>query len=451
MAYEGAQQELLESDWPILDKLDMWLGGQPLKDVPPGNERRMRKKMLARFQQLTSPAAAKAVEDTACYRAGVLLSRYDVGYDPQHFSAPIQTFHDECLARLEQFPGNMLTTATHDNKRGEDTRARLAVLSERPEWYVQQVRRWHELAAPLRQELADGIAPNLADETILYQTLLGSWAPDLDPENSEAVQDYLQRLIGWQEKALREAKLKSSWSAPNEPYETACREFLTALLTGENGRALRREIAAAAHSLAPAGALNSLTHTLLRMTVPGVPDLYQGTEFWDFSLVDPDNRRPIDFAPRQQSLAGIPDKRELVEHWQDARVKQWLIRGVLSVRGVQPQIFSRGAYIPLEVEGEQAENVIAFARRYEGDYMIIVAPVRAAALLDERDVPLVAAQQWGDTRVRLPSPLNENALTGIFSSQDIQPQGGYVAVADVLAEYPVNLLCSTPHCQEFML
>ncbi len=451
MAYEGAQQELLESDWPILDKLDLWLGGQPLKDVPPGNERRMRKKMLARFQQLTSPAAAKAVEDTACYRAGVLLSRYDVGYDPQHFSAPVQTFHDECLARLEQFPGNLLTTATHDNKRGEDTRARLAVLSERPEWYVQQVRRWRELAAPLRQELADGIAPNPADESILYQTLLGSWAPDLNPDDSEAVQIYLDRLIGWQEKALREAKLKSSWSAPNEPYETACREFLTALLTGDHGRELRRDIAAAAQSLAPAGALNSLTQTLLRMTVPGVPDLYQGTEFWDFSLVDPDNRRPIDFAPRQQSLAAMPDRSELVEHWQDARVKQWLIRGVLSVRGVQPQIFSRGAYIPLEVEGERAENVIAFARRYEGDYMIIVAPVRAAALLDERDVPLVPAQQWGDTRVRLPSPLNENALTGIFSSGDIQPQGGYVAVADVLAEYPVNLLCSTPHCQEFML
>lgn len=451
MAYEGAREELLESDWPILDKLDQWLGGQPLKDVPPGNERRMRRKMLARFQQLTSPAAAKAVEDTACYRAGVLLSRYDVGYDPQHFSAPIQAFHEECLARLDKFSGNLLTTATHDNKRGEDTRARLAVLSERAEWYVQQVRRWQEMAAPLRQELADGIAPNPADESILYQTLLGTWSPDLQRDDMQTLQNYRDRLIGWQEKALREAKLKSSWTAPNEPYETACREFLSTLLTTDQGRALREEIAAAAQSLAPAGALNSLTQALLRMTVPGVPDLYQGTEFWDFSLVDPDNRRPVDFPPRQQSLTEVPDKSELVEHWQDARVKQWLIRGVLSVRNVQPQIFSRGAYIPLEVEGEHADKVIAFARRYEGDYMIIVAPVRAAALLEECDVPLVPAQQWGDTRVRLPSPLNENTLTGIFSSRDIQPKGGCVAVADVLADYPVNLLCSTPHCQEFML
>ncbi|HDZ56083.1 MAG TPA: malto-oligosyltrehalose synthase [Pseudomonas xinjiangensis] len=451
MAFEGAREELSEADWPILDKLDYWLGGQPLRAVPQGNQRHLRQKILARFQQLTSPAAAKAVEDTACYRAGVLLSRYDVGYDPQQFSAPVQTFHDECLRRLDDFPDNLLTTATHDNKRGEDTRARLAVISERADWFAEQVQHWHELALPLRQELADGIAPSPADELIIYQTLLGSWPPEVDPDNAEQMTIYLERLTGWQEKALREAKLKSSWSAPNGPYETACREFLGSLLTANDARELRHALAAAAASLAPAGALNSLTQTLLRMTVPGVPDLYQGAEFWDFNLVDPDNRRPVDFAPRIRSLNDMPEKSELVEHWRDGRIKQWLIRCVLSVRSIQPQLFSLGAYIPLEVEGEHAGRVIAFARRYEGDYMIIIAPLHVAGLLAGQPTPHVRPDQWGDTRVRLPGQLNGNSLTGVFASQDITTRDGCVALSEVLAEFPVNLLCSTPHCQEFSL
>lgn len=450
-AFEGAREVLSEADWPILDKLDKWLGGQPLRELPPGNERHLRKKILARFQQLTSPAAAKAVEDTACYRAGVLLSRYDVGYDPQHFSAPLEAFHKTCLDRLIHFPENLLTTATHDNKRGEDTRARLAILSERAEWFVHRVQDWQALAAPLRQELADGVAPSPADEYILYQTLVGSWPLGLEPGDQSNIDEYLQRLVGWQEKALREAKLRSSWSVPNEPYETACREFLTRLLTDESARELCEDIAAAAASIAPAGALNSLTQSLLRVTVPGVPDLYQGTEFWDFSLVDPDNRRPVDFSARVVALKQLPDKQELVEHWRDGRVKQWLLRCALTVRGAQPDMFSRGAYIPLEIEGKYADRAIAFARCLEGDYMIIVAPLHSSDLLNGHDTPHIPPEQWGDTRVRLPSPFNENALTGVFSTRAIEPQAGSIALSEVLADFPVNLLCSTPHCQEFLL
>lgn len=451
LALEGARAELPESDWPVLEKLDVWLGGQPLRDVPPGRLRSMRKRLLARFQQLTSPAAAKAVEDTACYRAGVLLSRYDVGYDPQHFAAPIQSFHELCQQRMELFPDNMLTTATHDNKRGEDTRARLAVLSERPQWFAERVEEWRRLAEPLHEELADGIAPSPADEVILYQTLLASWPLDLDPQASEAVDEYRQRLLGWQEKALREAKLRSSWSAPNEPYESACRSFLENLLTGEQSRALRGDIARAAMTIAPAGALNGLVQTLLRLTTPGVPDLYQGTEFWDFGLVDPDNRRPVDFAPRVASLDRTPERRALLEQWRDGRIKQWLIRCVLAVRSAQPQLFSLGAYVPLEVEGEHADRVMAFARRYEGDYVIMVVPVRAAGLLADEPKPLIRAERWGDTRIRLPAPLATTELTSLFSSTSLNPVNGCISLSEALAGFPVNVLCSTPHCQECML
>ena len=448
MAKEGARRHLPEAEWPVLDQLDQWLGGEPLCRLPQGHERSLRRKVLIRFQQLTSPAAAKAVEDTACYRAGVLLSRYDVGFDPQHLGGDAASFHDECQNRARTFPDSMLTTATHDNKRGEDTRARLAVLSERAPWLAEQVQTWQGLAAPLRRELDNICAPTPGDEAILYQSLLGSWAPDLDVDDAGGMQAYLERLLGWQEKALREAKLISSWSSPNEAYEQACREFLSKLLTADDTQQLRRSIASAVQSIAPAGALNGLVQTLLRLTVPGVPDLYQGCEFWDFNLVDPDNRRPVDFAARVTALEQDTDIAELLANWPDGRIKQWLIHRILAIRAAQPQLFRHGAYVPLEVEGEHADRVLAFARRYEGDYLITVVPRIVSALLGDSQQPLVPAQRWGDTRVRLPSPMHDGELTCALSSSSINPVEGCIAVAEVLATFPVNLLCSTPHCKE---
>ncbi len=447
-AKEGARAYLPEAEWPVLEQLDQWLGGEPLCQLPPGHERNLRNKVLVRFQQLTSPAAAKAVEDTACYRAGVLLSRYDVGFDPQHLGADAASFHEECLNRAKTFPDSMLTTATHDNKRGEDTRARLAVLSERAAWLAEKMQTWQGLAAPLRGELDGNPAPTPGDEAILYQALLGSWSPTLDPNDATAMQSYLDRLLGWQEKALREAKLISSWSSPNEAYEQACRDFLSTLMTGHDAAELRRDITQAVDSIAPTGALNGLVQTMLRLTVPGVPDLYQGCEFWDFNLVDPDNRRPVDFAARVNALQQNPEPAELLQAWRDGRIKQWLIRRILTIRAAQPQLFRHGAYVALETEGEHADRVIAFARRYEGDYLVTVVPRTVSALLGDSQVPLVPADRWGDTRIRLPSPMHENQLTCALSSSSISPVDGCIAVSEVLAEFPVNLLCSTPHCKE---
>jgi (1->4)-alpha-D-glucan 1-alpha-D-glucosylmutase len=438
-ALDGAKTTLSEADWPLLEHLQRWLGGESLRQLP-RSLRKIRRYACTRFQQLTSPAAAKAVEDTACYRSGILLSRNDVGFDPQHFSAPLQAFHDECLQRAEHFPRNMLTTATHDHKRGEDTRARIAVISERAEWFAGNVRRWREMTADRIQPLGDGPAPSPADELMLFQILLGSWPLDLRADDRTAMEQYCTRILQWQEKALREAKLRTTWSDPNSDYESACRQHVEYLLLADAGAPLRDEIAAAAAELAPAGALNSLAQSLLRMTTPGVPDLYQGAEYWDFSLVDPDNRRPVDFAARQHSLSSAGPLDELLQSWHDGRIKQAVIRRTLQLRRRYPRLFSEGRYLPLAVSGEQAEQLLAFARELEGQWVVVVVPRLAANLLGDCEVPSIPAQRWGNTRIALPEALDGSEFERLFDATAVTSQQASLEVARVLDGLPVAVL-----------
>lgn len=440
-ALDGARQTLAEADWPLLPHLDDWLGGAFLRALPPGRARRLRAQALTRFQQLTSPVAAKAVEDTALYRAGVLLSRYDVGFDAEHFSASVERFHQACRERAAQHPLNLLATATHDHKRGEDCRARLAVLSERAAWYAERVRHWQRLAQPLRSSYQQ--APDGGEEAILYQALIGSWPLGLQADDDVGLDAYLQRLLGWQRKALREAKLNSAWSAPNDAHEAACADFLRRLLCEPAGMALRTELAASVAAIAPAGALNSLVQCLLRMTTPGVPDLYQGCEFWDFSLVDPDNRRPVDFAARQAALQAGDVPAAMLASWQDGRIKQWLIQQVLAIRAAHPSLFSQGSYQPLAVTGRHAAQVLAFLRSHGDEHLLVIVPRLTAGLLAEHDRPHVPAQRWGDTTVVLPGELNDGHVTGLPTPCQVATRKG-VLLADALAELPVNLLRLTP-------
>ncbi|SCX76130.1 malto-oligosyltrehalose synthase [Pseudomonas sp. NFACC37-1] len=434
-ALEGARQTLSEADWPVLDCLAGWLGGMPWRQRPRGSQRKRLRHACVRFQQLTSPAAAKAVEDTALYRSAVLLSRNDVGYDTERFSAPAQAFHQVCTERLEHFPDNLMTTATHDHKRGEDTRARLAVLSERADWYAACVEQWRILSPSLH---SDPAAPSAGDELILYQALLGSWPLDLDLQDHQALAAYNERLWQWQRKALREAKLQSSWAAVNDAYEQATQMFLERLLLGDEGLPLRSAIAEAVQAVAPAGALNSLAQTLLRMTVPGVPDLYQGNEFWDFSLVDPDNRRPVDFQARRAAMQADNTPAALVRDWRDGRIKQALIARTLAVRAEYPQLWRQGRYQPLQVLGEQAHRVMAFMREDSQQRAIVVVPVHAAHLLENSAVPLVPASDWGDTRVSLPFAAKDEKLKGLFSSATVTPQRELL-ISTALGNFPVNV------------
>ncbi|EJN30998.1 malto-oligosyltrehalose synthase [Pseudomonas sp. GM78] len=440
-AMEGARQTLGEADWPVLECLAGWLGGESWRKRPAGRLRKRLKHACVRFQQLTSPAAAKAVEDTAFYRSAVLLSRNDVGFSTEQFSAPVADFHAACRKRLEQFPDNLLATATHDHKRGEDTRARLAVLSERSQWYVEQIGLWRALARPLRD---DDQMPSAGDELILYQALLGSWPLDLRADDPPALEDYAQRISQWQRKALREAKLQSSWSTPNEAYEQASESFSRRLLLNPEGELLRNALGKAARTIALPGALNGLAQTLLRMTVPGVPDLYQGNDFWDFTLVDPDNRRPVDYASRQQALQQPLDLPDLLEHWRDGRIKQALIARTLNTRAEHPELFRRGTYQALEVIGSQANRVLGFVREWEGVRAIVIVPIHCSALLENSAVPHVDAPQWGDTRVSLPLTVAEENLKGLFSSVAVT-KNRELMISAALGDFPVNLFIQATH------
>ncbi|MBC3482993.1 malto-oligosyltrehalose synthase [Pseudomonas sp. SWRI77] len=438
-ALAAARQDLGEADWPLLEQLERWLGGQPWRGLPPGRPRKHLRHACVRFQQLTAPSAAKAVEDTAFYRSARLLSRNDVGFEAERFSAGPAYFHNEAQRRLRDFPDSLLATATHDHKRGEDTRARLAVLSERGPWLASRVEHWRELAAPLRAQLDDGLAPSPGDELMLLQTLLGSWPLGLEPHDDGALRQYAERLRQWQQKALREAKLRSSWSAPNDAYEAACARYIDGLLLDGENQQLRKSLADAAQLIACPGALNGLVQALLRMTVPGVPDLYQGNEYWDFSLVDPDNRRPVDYASRRRTLDDATPVAELLAHWRDGHIKQALVARVLDCRQAHAELFRRGAYLPLTVQGRHADKVLAFARLGDDERAIVIAPRLASGLLGSAPTPLIPAHNWDDTRLILPFALSSANSTGLFPCAAVS-LSKELPLSAVLSEFPVNVL-----------
>ncbi|MFT6465110.1 malto-oligosyltrehalose synthase [Halopseudomonas sp.] len=442
-ALQGAKNSLPEADSALLEQLNAWLGAEPLAQLPPGPYRSLRQRTLTRFHQLTAPAAAKAVEDTAFYRYGALLSRNDVGFDPQHFASSIEAFHAFNVARALACPNTLLATATHDHKRGEDTRARLAVVSERSAWYAEKTCQWRNLAAPLRSQMAEEQAPSPADELMLFQSILASWPLDLNLGDNAQRQDYAQRLQGWQEKALREAKLHSGWTAPNSAYEEACQQYLHGLFEQPDAAPLRASLAKAAAELAPAGALNSLAQCLLKLCCPGVPDIYQGTEFWDFSLVDPDNRRPVDYAARIGALAEPVSERELLIHWRDGRIKQYLIARTLQQRKADPQLFSSGSYLPLEMEGAQKHQALAFLREYQGRLLLVLVPRLASDLVARQAFPQVAVERWGDTRIQMPGHLKDRTWTSVLGPNQQHPGQETLAVGTLLAHFPVALFTSS--------
>lgn len=353
---------------------------------------------IQRFNQLAAPLAAKAVEDTAFYRHGRLLSRNDVGFDASMLGVGTTDFHALMQQRAELVPQAMLATATHDHKRGEDVRARLAVVSEVPGRWIEASERWRALNQAIRPNGFDS-----SDEYMFYQMLVGAWPLGLPDDNALELASLAQRLIAWQTKALREAKLRSGWASPAEHYEDIASQFVEAALNPRRSAEFLREVSTFVSLIARPAALNGLVQMALRCTVPGVPDTYQGTEFWDFSLVDPDNRRPVDFGARRIAQAQDLRLELLAESWRDGRVKQAILQTLLSFRKTEPSLFAWGSYEPLEILGARREHALAFLRRHEDMTMLVLAPKCCADGMAPGDGLVPSHEWWGDTRVQLPA------------------------------------------------
>ena len=426
-AVEGALRTIRMEDTDLLHLVAMWLGGVAPRSLPPGTVRRARERAIAIFQQATSPVAAKAVEDTAGYRYGRLLSRNEVGVDAAQLSITTEDFHARCVERAATLPHNLLATATHDHKRGEDLRARLAVLSEVAERWVITVERWRMRHADLRQRADGRMAPSAGDELMLYQMLVGAWPLHLAPDDVDGLELFATRIAAWQRKALREAKRWTRWTSPNEPYEDACEDFLRAVLSGDAAA----ELAAFAEYIATPGAANGLAQTVLRLTTPGVPDIYQGTDYWDFSLVDPDNRRPVDFAARAASLERAAAPRDALAHWRDGTIKQAVIARLLWARREHPDLFARGSYRPLQIDGPAVGHVLAFLREHRGQRLVVAVTRHTAPWLAGASAPAIPAEHWAGTTVVLPG----GRWTGLLAEGECQ--GGAVDVAALLGEMPV--------------
>ncbi|MEI2414578.1 malto-oligosyltrehalose synthase [Orrella sp. JC864] len=379
----------------LLALLDALLGGSAFADTGPA-EYALRAEALRRFQQLTPPLAAKALEDTLFYRLGPLISRNEVGSPPDRPGLPPQAFVALAQARARALPHAMLATATHDHKRGEDVRARLAVITEDPQAWLRAADQW----------LAATEGPVAAtDRYMLLQTLVGAWPLALRQDDPAAVQAYLARVAAWQQKAMREAKLHTDWHTPDPAYEQAGQALVHAV-AGQP--ALWSLVAGQAQALALPGLVNGLAQALLRCTLPGVPDLYQGREFWDFSLVDPDNRTEVDYRARARMLAAIQagEPAAVQAAWASGRVKQAVIHACLALRARRPALFARGDLQVLPVRGAQAPRLLALLRSHAGEHLLILVPhlcARELAFYARDEAPgQAAARFWGDTAVQWP-------------------------------------------------
>lgn len=409
-----------------------------------------------RFQQFTGPAMAKGLEDTSFYIYNRLLCLNEVGGDPRRFGVSVSAFHHANRERALRWPYTMLGTSTHDSKLSEDVRARISVLSEIPEKWQKMLTRWSRLNRPEKQKLETRLAPSKNDEYALYQILISAW-PFAGHEDHAAMTSFRDRIESYMIKAVREAKVHSSWVNPNSQYEEAVIAFVRGLLdNGDSNRFLKEFLSFQRH-IARVGMFNSLSQVLLKLTSPGVPDIYQGSEVWNFALVDPDNRRPVDFARRRdmleelESFVSVPDEifvqriSELLETMEDGRIKLYITWKTLALRREYEDVFRDGTYLPLAVHGKKAENLCAFARQYQDEVIVVVAPrlyVKLCGL--ESELKPLGEVIWIDTWLEAPPCPAKTMFRNVFTGEilEVEPcdNGGALLVAPILGSFPVALL-----------
>ncbi len=408
-----------------------------------------------KFQQYSSPVMAKAVEDTTFYQYNRLVALNEVGGEPHRFGVSLAAFHHENQARAKRWPHSMLASSTHDNKRSEDARARISALSEMPEDWQHALTRWSKLNRSKRRKLGAARAPSRNDEYLLYQILIAVW-PFETPDATELGQ-LSERVEAYMLKAGREAKENSSWVNPNIEYEEATREFVRALLSADAANLFLRDFLSFQTRIARLGVFNSLSQVLLKLTAPGVPDIYQGNEVWDFSLVDPDNRRAVDYKARHAALRSIKAlhaeqgaaacAQQCLTNFQNGQIKLYLTWKTLGFRREFEALLRDGDYLPLKVHGEHAERVCAFVRQHAGAVMLVVVPRLLDALMGEAGRQPVAEAVWGDTWIELPSELPQVPWTNVLTEQTVQPltlgEGQGLSLARVFEVFPYALLRAT--------
>jgi (1->4)-alpha-D-glucan 1-alpha-D-glucosylmutase len=406
-------------------------------------------RFVMRWQQFTGPVMAKGLEDTALYLYNRLVSLKEVGTDPFRTDPPvdIETFHESNKARLKRWPYTLNTTSTHDTKRSEDVRARINVLSEIPTAWDRRLSRWSRWNRPKKPVVNERLVPDPNMEVLIYQTLLGAWP--LRPDEEE---DFRERLKEYLIKAAREAKVHTSWIRPDADYEQALLAFVDSLLEPSEENPFREDFLRFQRRVAFYGALNALGQVVLKVASPGVPDFYQGTELWDFSLVDPDNRRPVDFAGRAQMLGEIKKRqeesllglvRELTESWEDGRIKLFVTYRALRFRQAHRELFLEGDYTPLEATGTRQEHICAFARSLSGKWTLALVARWLTRLTAPGKLPL-GRRVWGDTALLLPkeAPYRwENILTGeVLTASSQGSRGRSLPLHRVFETLPVALL-----------
>ncbi|HEY6447771.1 MAG TPA: malto-oligosyltrehalose synthase [Acidobacteriaceae bacterium] len=444
-AIERAKQRNREMDASVFDFLEntLLLKGKAGDAI---DERELY--FALKFQQLSGPVMAKGVEDTAFYVYNRFLSSNDVGSSMGAFGISTHAFHESNRERLRDAPGALLATSTHDTKRSEDVRNRLNVISEMTYVWPAYARRWVRMNAKHKRTLADGrVAPDANEEYFIYQTLAGAWPWRM--QTDEERQGFVERMEQYLTKALSEAKVNLSWTSPNPAYLEAVHGFVRSILMPDR-RGQEPRFVATLRELLPGlevfGAVNSLAQAVLKIASPGVPDFYQGTEMWDLSLVDPDNRRPVDYEARRRALAGLREQavsegemavcRSVLGSLEDGRVKLWTIHRALELRNRMAEVFQRGEYVPVEVTEGHAEHVIAFTR---GGKTVAVAPRFAWSLMGGKaEMPLGLA--WGDGELKIPEMAGaalENAFTGTWVRVT---EDGRLPLRAVFAGFPVALL-----------
>jgi len=422
--------------------------------------RREREMFVGRFQQVTSPVTAKGIEDTAFYRYFPLASLDEVGGDPVRGPTTLDEFHRQNLARQAQWPRSLVSTTTHDTKRSEDVRARINVLSEIPRAWRAAVNRWARLNRRHRREVEGEPAPSRNDEYLFYQSLVGVWP--LVPTDGKGLRELVDRMQVYMEKATREAKVRTSWINPNPEYDAAVRGFVAAALEDHPKNRFLPEFRRFHEQVVNWGLYSALSQTLLKLTSPGVPDVYQGQEVWDFRLVDPDNRRPVDYASHRAMLAQLQSEvagndqalaalaRRLAQDPRDPRLKLFVTWQTLQFRRRHAELFRSGEYVPLEVEGARARHVCAFARRSRSvsgpdrPIAIVVAPRLVGQLTPLPQNALAAPPPlgdavWEDTSLVLEG-LVSSPLKHLFTGQVCGLGDGRLSVATALADFPVALL-----------